>query len=157
MSVLIWLKKIPIGTKSPTDFLTGSYCNSMFFLPTTAQEVSDTINNLKNSNSTGIDNISVKLIKSCSSLISPILSNINNHSLTSGIFPNALKIAKVVPVIKNGDVKCISNYRPISVLPILSKVTQKIVYNRLSSYLKEHSVLHANQFGFREKLPLTTN
>ena len=138
------------------------------------QEVSDTINNLKNSNSTGVDNISVKLIKSCSSLISPILSNINNHSLTSGIFPNALKIAKVVPVFKNGDVKCISNYRPISVLPILfigkigktyrfyllflpilftySKVTEKIVYNRLCSYLTDHSVLHANQFGFREKL-----
>ena len=48
--------------------------------------------------------------------------------------------------------KCISNYRPISVLPILSKVTEKIVYNRLSSYLTDHSVLHANQFGFREKL-----
>ena len=51
------VKKIPIGTKSPTDFLTGSYCNSMFFLPTTAQEVSDTINNLKNSNSTCIVNL----------------------------------------------------------------------------------------------------
>ena len=98
----------------------------MFFLPTTPHEVSDTINYLKNSNSTGVDNISVKLIKSCSSLISSILSNINNHSLTSGIFPNALKMAKVVPVFKNGDVKCVSDYRPISVLPIFSKVTEKL-------------------------------
>ena len=69
-----------------------------------------------------------------------------------GIFPDALKIAKVVPVYKNGDVKCVSNYRPISVLPTLSKITEKIVYNRLNKYLTDNSILHANQFGFREKL-----
>ena len=69
-----------------------------------------------------------------------------------GIFPDALKIAKVVPIYKNGDVKCVSNYRPISVLPTLSKITGKIVYNRLNKYLTDISILHANQFGFREKV-----
>ena len=69
-----------------------------------------------------------------------------------GIFPDALKIAKVVPIYKNGDVKCVSNYRPISVLPTLSKITEKIVYNRLNKYLTDNSILHANLFGFREKL-----
>ena len=146
------MKKIPTGSHAPTDFLTGNYCDSMFFSPTTTEEVMDIINNLKNSNSTGVDNISVKLIKACGSILSPILSHINNHSLVSGIFPDALKIAKVVPVFKNGDAKCISNYRPISVLPTISKITEKIVFNRLSKYLTDHSILHSNQFGFREKL-----
>ena len=146
------VKKIPTGSHTATDFLTGNYCNSMFFSPTTTEEVGDIINNLKNSNSTGVDNISVELIKACGSILSPILSHINNYFLVSGVFPDALKIAKVVPVFKNGDAKCISNYRPISVLPTLSKITERIVYNRLSKYLSDHSILHSNQFGFREKL-----
>ena len=116
------VKKIPTSSHTPTDFLTGNYCKSMFFSPTTPEEVSDIINHLKNSNSTGVDNISVKLIKACGSILFQILSHINNHSLVSGIFPDALKIAEVVPVFKNGDVKCISNYRPISVLPIVSSI-----------------------------------
>ena len=110
------VKQIPQSTKTPNDFLMGDYCNSMFFAPTTTEEILD-IRNLKNSNSVGQDNIPIKLIKSCDSLLAPILVEINNQSLIEGVFPNALKIAKVVPIFKNGDLKCVSNYRPISVLP----------------------------------------
>ena len=77
---------------------------------------------------------------------------INNQSLLEGVFPNALKIAKVVPIFKNGDLKCVTNYRPISVLPAFSKITEKIVYKRLYKYISDNSILHQNQFGFREKL-----
>ena len=134
MLVLTRCKRIPSGFHIPTDFLTGNYCNSMFLPPTTAEEVMDKINNLENSNSTGVDNISVRLIKACGSILS---------------------LAKVVTVFKNGDAKCISNYRSISVLPTLSKITEKIGYNRLSKYLIYHFILHSNQFGFREKLSIS--
>ena len=146
------VKQIPQSTKTPNDFLMGDYCNLMFFAPTTTEEILDIIRNLKNSNSVGQDNIPVKLIKSCDSLLAPILVEINNQSLLEGIFPNALKIAKVVPIFKNGDLKCVSNYRPISVLPAFSKITEKIVYKRLYKYISDNSILHQNQFGFREKL-----
>ena len=146
------VKKIPHSSKSSNDFLIGDYCNSMFFAPTTTDEILDIINNLKNSNSTGQDNIPIKLIKSCGSLLAPILAEINNQSLTEGVFPDALKIAKVVPILKNGDPTCVSNYRPISVLPAFSKITEKIVYKRLNKYFTDNLILHQSQFGFRENL-----
>ena len=67
-----WSKKFPVD--STTDFLTGNYCKSLFFTPTTAEEIIDIVNNLKNSNTTGVDGISVKLIKACNSILSPIRS-----------------------------------------------------------------------------------
>ena len=85
-------------------------------------------------------------------MLAPILVEINNQSLQEGVFPNALKIAKVVPIFKNGDLKCVTNYRPISVLPAFSKITEKVVYKRLHKYISDNSILHQNQFGFREKL-----
>ena len=107
---------------------------------------------MKNSSSTGQDNIPMKLIKLCKTELAPILSHINNQSLSDGIFPDPLKIAKVVPIYKNGDIKCVSNYRPISILPSFSKITEKLIYTRLDKYLTKNSILHQNQFGFRSKL-----
>ena len=145
-------KKIAPSNLNPTDSLQGSYCNSMFLEPTTDEEICDIISNLKKSNSTGHDNIPITLIKSCKLELSSILSHVNNQSLSEGIFPDPLKIAKVVPIYKNGNIKCVSNYRPISVLPSLSKITEKLVYIRLEKYLIKNSILHQNQFGFRSKL-----
>ena len=145
-------KKITPSNINPTDFLEGNYCNSMFLEPTTDEEICDIISNLKNSNSTGHDNISITLIKSCKIELSSILSHVNNQSLSEGIFPDPLKIAKVVPIYKNGNIKCVSNYRPISVLSSLSKITEKLVYIRLEKYIIKNSILHQNQFGFRSKL-----
>ncbi|MFZ2538567.1 MAG: reverse transcriptase family protein [Oscillospiraceae bacterium] len=77
---------------------------------------------------------------------------LKNDSLTSGTFPDALKIAKVIPIFKSGNITNISNYRPISVLPAISKVYEKLVYSRLNKYLIDNTILHSNQFGFRPKL-----
>ncbi|MFZ2538156.1 MAG: reverse transcriptase family protein, partial [Oscillospiraceae bacterium] len=84
--------------------------------------------------------------------LASILSHINNQSLIEGVFPNQLKIAKVVPVFKSGDSKLVSNYRPISILPTFSKIFEKVVYTRLEKYLIDNAILHKNQFGFRSKL-----
>lgn len=72
-----------------------------------------------------------------------------NKSFTSGVFPDSLKIGKVVPVYKKGNKHDIRNYRPISILPVLSKVFEKIVYNRLISFINKYNILSESQYGFR--------
>ena len=78
------------------------------------------------------------------------LNHIFNLSFTSGIFPDAMKIAKIIPIFKNDDPTEIKNYRPISLLPILSKVLEKLAYNRLFKFLTDNNLLNPNQFGFRK-------
>ena len=73
-------------------------------------------------------------------------------SLESGTVPNKLKTAKVIPIYKAGDTQIMSNYRPVSVLPTLSKVYEKIVYKRLNSFLSKHNILTPYQFGFRQNM-----
>ena len=124
----------------------------MFFAPTTTEEIVDIVSNLKNSSSSGYDNIPTKLIKYCKVELAPVLAHINNQSLVDGIFPTNLKIAKIVPIFKNGNASTVSNYRPISILSVFSKVFEKIVHARLEKYLFENAILHNNQFGFRSKL-----
>ena len=87
-----------------------NYKNSIFLSPTTPQEVSDTIAVLKNTESRGFDEIPLKIIKHNRDGLATIISHIVDSSFTEGIFPDALKIAKVIPVCQNGDDKAISNY-----------------------------------------------
>ena len=83
--------------------------------------------------------------------ISPSITLIVNQCLTTGIFPNKLKIAKVVPVFKKGDKDLLNNYRPISMLPSISKIFESVIYNQLYEYLQEHRVITNSQYGFRKK------
>ena len=82
-------------------------------------------------------------------LASP-LSHIFNLSFSSGVFPDALKIGKVLPIFKNDDSSLFSNYRPISILPCLSKVLEKLFYSRLFDFLIKFNVLNHHQYGFRQ-------
>ena len=67
-----------------------------------------------------------------------------------GVFPKLLKIGKVSPIHKKGDTQLFENYRPISVLPIFSKIFEKILYHRLYSFFTSNNVIHDKQFGFRK-------
>ena len=78
------------------------------------------------------------------------LTLIINQSLLSGNFPDLLKVAKVVPLFKKGDSLIVDNYRPMSLLPSISKVFKKVVYIQLSEYLKK-KLFYEGQFGFRER------
>jgi len=82
--------------------------------------------------------------------IAPVLCRIINQSFSSGIFPSALKTARVCPVFKSGDRANVNNYRPISVLPSFSKIFEKLVYSRLVSYLEKHSILSDSRYEFRK-------
>jgi len=87
---------------------------------------------LKNKLTAGTDEIPEYVVKQCIELKVP-LANIYNASLKSGTFPDKLKIAKVTPIHKKGDLRDVSNYRPISVLPVFSKLLEKLMYNRLTA------------------------
>ena len=90
------------------------------------------------------------LLKWCVDFISEPLSHVCNMSLQEGIFPDELKIANVIPLYKCDDPKLFNNYRSVSVLPSVSKVFERIMYNRFVSYLNEYKILFSYQFGFRK-------
>ena len=82
-------------------------------------------------------------------LLKPLTRNIN-LSLSSGIVPKQLKIARIIPLFKSGDQDLYANYRPMSVLPIFSKFLEKEVYKRLNNFLIKYNILFDNQYGFRK-------
>ena len=105
-----------------------------------AEEVVDIIKSLKEG-SCGWDDISARIVKKTyTSFIGPI-THIMNISITNGVFPNELKIARVIPLFKSGDSMQFSNYRPVSVLPVFSKILERLMYSRLLSFIKEHRIL----------------
>ena len=82
-------------------------------------------------------------------ILGPTVLSICNRSLSEGIFPSYLKVAKVIPIFKNGEKSDMSNYRPISILPAFSKILEKIAYIQLTSYFDFFNLLNPSQFGFR--------
>ena len=89
------------------------------------------------------------MLKALSPAIAPVLTMIINQSLCTGIFPNRLKIAKVLPLFKKGDIYYFDNYRPISLLPTVSKIFEKVVYKQLYDYFSKNSLIYKSQYGFR--------
>ena len=124
---------------------------SMYMIPTESDEISKIIKSLKTKKSTGHDNISITMLKSLLSELSKPLASIINMSLVKGIIPNTMKLAKVIPIYKTKNKELFTNYRPISLLPVISKILEKIVHNRLYSFLTKCGILYAGQYGFRPK------
>ena len=145
---------IPRTVKTIDNYLAGNYMQSFYFGPVTSNDVADIINKLKNKPG-DINNYNTKILKFLNSLISPVLANLINKSFITGIFPDSLKIAKVIPIFKEGDTSDVNNYRPISILPILSKVFEKACYNQIYSYLEKNNILSTQQFGFRKQKSTT--
>ena len=110
-----------------------------------------TINELSAKRSTGHDSISTELLKRIKAFISSPLCLIVNQSLNTGTFPGKLKMARIIPLYKKGDSTQLGNYRPISLLPSISKVFEKVVYNQLSKYLSTNQLLYGSQRGLRKQ------
>ena len=106
------------------------------------------IKNMKTSRSRGHDGISSELLKLITGDISKCITLIINQSLHSGIFPDKLKIAKVTPIHKKGDIQLITNFRPISVLPVISKIFETVICDQLSHYLESNNLLCPQRYGF---------
>ena len=106
---------------------------------------------LKRRKSTGPDELPARKIKDCKKAVSKPLAFIINFSLQSGVFPSVRKSAKITPLHKKGDTKKPENFRPISVLPIFSKVIEKAAHAQISTFLEENELFTKYQFGYREK------
>ena len=123
----------------------------MFLEPVEPSHISEIVNKLKPKTSCGHDQISSKMIKDTIQNIAIPLSHIINRSLSTGIVPNQLKIAKVIPVYKTSNQDDIKNYRPISLLPAFSKIFEKAMFTKCMSFLNSQKILYKNQYGFRPK------
>ena len=123
--------------------------NSIFLSPSTNAEVCSIIDRLKNKKAQRYTDVETKFIKYGKLIISPIISNLFNLCIETGVFPNCLKIAEVIPIYKKGDQNMPTNYRPISLLSQFDKIFEKMLFSRLFSYLNKNQLLNKNQFGFR--------
>ena len=139
--------KIPKDNRHPMVFMRNRIVNSFVLDNVFSDEILSIIKNLKEGSS-GWDGISPSIVKStCAAFIEP-LTHIFNLSISQGIFPNDLKIARVIPLFKSGNSMSLSNYRPVSVLPVFSKILERLMYNRLLSFINKYKILYMYQFGF---------
>ena len=140
---------IPPQHKSFRYYLKGVHNTVFKFHEVNCEIVDKIIDSLKPKSSCGWDGISVRLMKQIKGCILQPVSVIINQMLQTGIFPNDLKIAKVIPLFKKGDESLFENYRPISLLPTVSKVFEKVIYIQLYEYFKQNNLFYDNQYGFR--------
>ena len=145
------VNKLPPTSHNFKEFLPFRIPNSLYFNPTAPLEIKRIVTDLKSKNSYGMDGIPSKVLKSTPENILLALAHIFNLSLSSGKFIDAFKVAKVIPVFKKGSTYDVNNYRPISLLSVLSKILEKIAYKRLVSFLIRQNFFHKNQFGIRKK------
>ncbi|KAG8259964.1 hypothetical protein J6590_108364 [Homalodisca vitripennis] len=122
----------------------------MMLTPVTEGEVAAVIRDLKAKHSRDVYGLSGWLLKQCFHTILKPLARMINFSFQTGQFPNGLKNAKIIPLFKKGDSKSPSNYRPIAILPTISKIFEKLFLIRMLSFLDVHDILCKEQFGFRK-------
>ncbi len=144
-------QNVPLSNKHFSTFLNNRVVHSMFLEPVERNQVMDIVNKLKPKMSCGHDDIPTRMVKeSIHNIIIPI-THIINRSLLTGCVPKEMKIAKVIPIFKASDPTLLQNYRPVSLLPAFSKILEKIMFNKLMSFLNQHNILYKHQYGFRPK------
>ena len=133
------------------QYLTSPTRETLKFECITKDYTIKAIDNLDNKNSSGHDGISNTLLKTIKNDISQSLTIIINQMLTTGIFPDAFKLSKVIPLFKKGDSSLLVNYRPISLLPTISKVFERVIHDQMYEYFNEFNLLAEQQYGFRKQ------
>ena len=132
------------------DYFVNSIAAKFVFKSINAEQVREAIGKLRTSKSFGDDGISSYFLKLAMPFIEDSLVYLFNTSLETSQFPDPWKIARVSPIFKDGDKTEKSNYRPISVLPVVSRLFEKLVFNQLYQYLNDNCFINSNQSGFRE-------
>ena len=130
----------------------GNSKKSLFFYPTDSLEISKFVRNLKNQKAAELDGLTAEILKVSLDVICDRLTHLVNESLSSGVFPKILKTAKVVPIFISGKKSSCKNYRPISILSVLSKVFERIVFERLYKFMQVNNLFYCHQYGFRSKM-----
>ena len=132
-------------------YMDQSNQHSMFLDPIDSNDILAVVSKIKAKTSVDLNNISTKIMKTSINNIADPLTHIINLSLSTGIVPSHMKIAKVIPIYKSGDKRHFNNYRPISMLPVFSKILEKIVAKKLLSFLDSTNQLYQHQYGFRAR------
>ena len=139
---------LPASSVDPCSFINYNSTTSFSLRPVTLDECSGVISRLKLTNQ-GKNCIPVKDFIKFHKFFLPTICKLINMSFQSGKFPNCLKFAIITPVYKKGSKTDFRNYRPISVLPLLAKIFERCIYNRIYQYLETNDILTPYQFGFR--------
>ena len=134
--------KIAPASKSFRDFINSVPPDSLSsFNYVTAEEFKSIANGFKDGKAPGADNIPISIVKKTLDLISDPLLSIINLSLSSGVFPDRLKISKIIPIFKSDNASLAQNYRPISILPAFSKIFERAVYNRIFQFFVDNDII----------------
>ena len=141
--------KIPVNNDSYIEYLGPRQQETLFFQPVISSDVNEVICTFDQSKASGCDDLPVRMLVDAKDFVSEPLAFIMNLSFSTGIFPDKLKMARVVPILKKGDKSIPGNYRPISILPIISKLFEKLVNNRIVNFLERNEILYNHQYGFR--------
>ena len=141
-------KKIP---KKINSFISSqtAHKSKFSFSPVNAEDLIKAMSKLKSSQGFGMDNISSFFLKKSLPILANGLCQIFNMSLSTGQFPDSWKVARVAPIYKDGSSSDHSKYRPISVLPGVSRLFEKLIYDQLYTYLSKNHLLFTGQSGFR--------
>ena len=145
------LNKTKYSNHTPPDFNTfinkNPLSSSIYLSPITGEEIEAIIKKLDDYKS---KDFSPKLLKRLQIPFSLSLSYLFNSCMLTSVFPDELKVAKVIPLFKTGNRSDMSNYRPISILPTLSKIFEKLIYNRFYKFFEDNDIIYNCQFGFRQ-------
>ena len=141
-------KQISNKNRSYKEYLKNPLPRSIYLALTDEKEICTEIDALKPKKST-LDVLNINMLKYVQDEMIPGLVIIFNKSIGEGIFPELLKTAKVIPIYKNDDTNFAKNYQPISLLSVFDKIIEKLVYERVQSFLRKHNVLYKYQYGFR--------
>ena len=144
-------KAIPRTTKSPIDYLKDRNGHSIFLNATDPLEIETIIMSSKNSKSVGPYSIPLRRLKSLGIPVSEAVSLIVNDSFSNGTYPSKLKVGKVVALHRKGASDNPSNYRPVSLFQVFSKINGKLMHKRLYDFLEINNVIDPLQFGFPKK------
>jgi len=136
--------KIPAARKNFNEYMLPSVINSFVLLSTTPDELITISKTLKSTHSAGFDDVDPYLTTPVMDLLAIPLAEIINCSLRNGVVPSAVKLARILPIHKQGSRSELSNYRPISILPFFSKLFERVMYDRLS---KEHPLPASTWFS----------
>ena len=145
-------EKIPKPNTKYQDFLKNPNVHSFYLSEINPYEIDELIRDLGMNKAGDIYGNTSNIVKLGGPVLTQILSLLFNRSLEQGIFPSALKVAKILPIHKGDSIFEMSNYRPISLLPIFSKILEKLMYARLIEFIKKYNILYENQFGFQKGL-----
>ena len=142
--------KITNSEKNYSDYLNRTITSTFTFDAVNKKDVLKIIHQMKSKTSSGPDELSMKILKLMKEYIAEPLAILATQSLSTGIFPDKFKIAKVLPLQKKRNNCCIENYRPISLLNSMSKILEKCAFNQLYTYFEANDLFHESQYGYRK-------